>query len=160
MILLFLIASLDTGSIGIFLQKRVGQNAKLFSIYKLRTLCRETGRISRIGRFMRTYKLDELPQFFNVLLGDMSVVGPRPDLPGYYDALQGEERKILELKPGITGPASIAYANEEAILSLQKDSLKYNDEVIFPDKVRLNLKYYYERSLWLDIKIIIRTIIR
>lgn len=88
----------------------------------------------------------------------MSVVGPRPDIPGYYDLLEGENRKILELKPGLTSEASIKYANEEELLSKQENPLKYNDEVIFPDKVKINLDYYYNRSFWLDIKIIIQTI--
>lgn len=90
----------------------------------------------------------------------MSVVGPRPDIPGYYDLLEGENRKILELKPGLTSEASIKYANEEELLSKQENPLKYNDEVIFPDKVKINLDYYYNRSFWLDIKIIIQTIFK
>jgi lipopolysaccharide/colanic/teichoic acid biosynthesis glycosyltransferase len=153
------VSTIDTSSSGLFLQKRVGQYGKVFTIYKLRTINSKTGAISRIGRFLRKYKIDEFPQFFNVLLGDMSFVGPRPDVCGYYDLLEGKNKKILQLKPGITSLASIKYANEESVLSNQQDPLKYNDEIIFPDKVKMNLEYYYTRSFWLDIKIIFKTFI-
>jgi len=116
-----------------------------------------TGRISRLGSFLRQSKIDELPQLWNVLKGDMSVVGPRPDVEGYYDLLQGEERKILELKPGLTSLASIKYYNEEVLLVLQENPQCYNDEVIFPDKARMNLDYYYHRSFLGDVKIILKT---
>lgn len=159
-ILLIMICCLDTNSFGIFFQKRVGKDARLFWIYKLKTIHPRTRKISTLGHFLRKYKLDELPQLFNVLFNDMSFVGPRPDIPGYYDKLEGENRKILELKPGITSLASIKYSNEEEILSSQQNPLKYNDEIIFPDKIRLNLEYYYKRSLWLDIKIILKTIFK
>lgn len=149
-------AALDTRQNGFFLQKRVGQYGKLFTIIKLRTI--KNDKISSVGRFLRDTKIDELPQFINVLFGSMSVVGPRPDIQGYYDCLQGEERKILELKPGLTSEASLKYFNEEQLLSEQKNSLEYNDRVIFPDKVRLNLDYYYNKSLFLDVKIIFRTL--
>lgn len=109
---------------------------------------------------MRKSKIDELPQLFNVLFGTMSLVGPRPDIPGYYDTLQGENRKILKLKPGITSEASIKYANEEVVLEQQPNPLQYNDEVIFPDKVKMNLEYYYKQSFWLDLKILFKTIFR
>ena len=110
--------------------------------------------------FLRRYKLDELPELWNVLKGEMSLVGPRPDVPGYADNLKGKDRRILELRPGITGTASLKYANEEEILAAQDDPQKYNDEVIFPDKVKVNLQYYKNQSLWLDIKIIFATIFR
>jgi len=154
----YLILTLNTGSNGLFLQKRVGQYGKLFTIYKLKTMHPKTGRITKTGAFFRKYKLDELPQFLNVLKGEMSIVGPRPDIEGYYDKLEGERRKILELKPGITSEASIKYYNEEEILENQHDALQYNDAVIFPDKVKMNLDYYYKNNLFLDIKIIIKTI--
>ena len=117
-------------------------------------------RITKFGAFIRKYKLDELPELLNILKGDMSFVGPRPDLPGYADNLKGEDRKILNLRPGITGVASLKYANEEKILSTQKDPIKFHDEVIYPDKVKLNLDYYYNNNLWVDIKIIFATIFR
>ena len=117
-------------------------------------------RITRIGVFLRKYKLDELPELCNVLVGDMSFVGPRPDVSGYADKLEGEDVLILELRPGITGPASLKYANEEEVLALQEDHVKYNDEVIYPDKVKINLDYYYNNNLWIDIKIIFATVFR
>ena len=154
----WLILIFDTNSNGFFFQKRVGQFGKLFTIYKLRTMHHQTGNVSKLGYFFRKYKLDELPQFLNVLKGEMSIVGPRPDIEGYYDKLEGEDRKILELKPGITSEASIKYYNEEEILEQQQDALNYNDTVLFPDKVKMNLDYYYHQNLLLDIKIILKTI--
>jgi len=117
-------------------------------------------RITSIGRKLRKWKLDELPSLLNVILGNMSIVGPRPDVPGYADNLVGEQRKILELKPGITCPASLKYASEEKILANMHDSAEFNDKVIFPDKVKMNLDYYYSRSFLLDVKIIARTLFR
>ena len=108
---------------------------------------------------MRKYKLDELPELWNVLIGDMSFVGPRPDVPGYADKLKGEERNILQLRPGITGPASMKYRNEEELLALQDDPQKYNDEVIYPDKTRINLFYLNHYSFFKDIKMIICTVL-
>ena len=157
-ILIFIISSLDTRSSGWFIQNRIGQYGQIFKIYKIKTLQPKTKNISSWGRFLRKSKLDELPQLFNILIGDMSFVGPRPDIPGYYDLLQGEERKILNLKPGLTSEASIKYKDEEELLARQKDPLEYNDHIIFPDKVKMNLKYYYQRSFWGDLKIICKTI--
>lgn len=156
----WLILIMATQSNGLFFQKRVGQFGALFTIYKLQTIHPKTGKISRIGYHMRKYKLDEFPQFINVLKGEMSVVGPRPDIQGYYDTLEGENRKILELKPGITSLASLKYYNEEEILEQQDNPLLYNDTVIFPDKVKMNLDYYYNQNLLLDLKIILKTILR
>ena len=152
-------AYFDT-SRGLFLQTRIGQFGKPFNIYKIRSIHKDTGRISVFGNFLRRSKLDELPQLLNILLGQMSFVGPRPDIPGYYDQLQGEDRKILELKPGLCSWTALKYIDEETLLQLQKDPLKYNDEVIFPDKVKMNLKYYYNLSFWEDIKILWATAIR
>ncbi|MFA5298898.1 MAG: sugar transferase [Lutibacter sp.] len=154
-----ILASADTNSTGIFLQERIGRLGKPFTIFKLRTMHSKTGNISGIGTFFRKFKLDELPQLFNVLLGNMSVVGPRPDISGYYDNLKGEAYKILELKPGLTSLATIKYANEEAILLQQENPLLYNDTVLFPDKVKLNLDYYYHHSFFGDIKIIWQTVL-
>ena len=109
---------------------------------------------------MRKYKLDELPELFNVLIGQMSLVGPRPDVPGYADKLVGVDRDILKLRPGITGPASLKYLNEEEILAKKDNPKLYNDEVIYPDKVKINLDYYNNQSIWIDIKIIFATIFR
>ena len=152
----------------IFKQKRVGKNGYLFTMYKFRTMIvshdgssisvKGENRITPLGAVLRKYKLDELPELWNVLIGDMSFVGPRPDVPGYADKLQGSDRNILKLKPGITGPASLKYRNEEVLLALQDDPQKYNDEVIFPDKVKINLDYLENQNFWLDIKIILYTI--
>ena len=154
-----------------FVQKRIGKNGKVFQMIKFRSMAviqssdstisiKGDVRITKTGAFLRKYKLDELPELFSVLRGDMSIVGPRPDVSGYADKLEGENMLILELRPGITGPASLKYANEEGILALQEDPVKYNDEVIYPDKVKLNLDYYYNNNLWIDIKIIFATIFR
>ena len=160
LLLFWIIASLDTKSNGLFIQERIGQWGRIFKIYKLKTMHPKTKHISSIGKFFRKSKIDELPQLWNVLMGNMSFVGPRPDVAGYYDMLEGQNRKILELKPGLTSLASIKYANEEALLATQENPLNYNDTVIFPDKVRMNLEYYYHHSLVGDIKIILKTIFR
>lgn len=151
-------AAIDTQSNGFFVQQRVGQHGRLFRILKLRTMSRQDQSISNYGRFLRRSKIDELPQLFNVLIGEMSIVGPRPDVPGYYDQLQGEARKILKLKPGLTSEASLKYYNEEEILAMQPDPLHYNDTIIFPDKVRLNLAYYHQHTLKTDLSIIWKTV--
>ena len=117
-------------------------------------------RITPIGKFLRRWKLDELPTLWNVLKGDMSFVGPRPDVPGYADKLEGESRRVLEMRPGITGPATLKYANEEQLLAGVDNPIKYNDDVISPDKVRINLDYMNNLSMWTDIKIIFKTIFR
>lgn len=157
----WLLAVIDTHTNGIFVQERIGQYGKKFKIYKLRTIITsstsEKYRISKIGRLLRYYKLDELPQVYNILKGDMSVVGPRPDVPGYYDLLVGENRKILELKPGLTSLASLKYNKEEFLLEKKESPLTYNDNIIFPDKVQLNLSYYYNRSFGGDLIIILKT---
>lgn len=154
----------------IFTQRRVGKNGNLFTMYKFRsmTVCHSgssisvagESRITPLGAVLRKYKLDELPELWNVFIGDMSFVGPRPDVPGYADKLQGDDRLILKLRPGITGPASLKYANEEEILAKVENPIKYNDEIIFPDKVRINLDYYYHHTFWGDIKLIFQTIFR
>lgn len=152
----------------IFTQQRVGKDGKSFTMYKFRSMTVGHGgssvsvagetRITPLGAKLRKYKLDELPELWNVLIGDMSFVGPRPDVPGYADKLTGSNRAVLKLKPGITGPASLKYRNEEEILAKQSDPIKYNDEVIYPDKVRININYMKHWSFLLDLKIIIYTI--
>ena len=154
----------------IFKQQRVGRNGELFTMYKFRSMTVShsgssvsvagESRITPLASILRKYKLDELPELWNVLKGDMSFVGPRPDVPGYADRLQGENRLILKLRPGITGPASLKYANEEEILAQVSNPVKYNDEVIFPDKVRINLNYYHNHTFWGDIRLIFQTIFR
>ena len=172
LIIAFLILIFDKYPI-FFTQLRVGMKGKHFTSYKFRTMIKNADsmasntitikndpRITSIGKFLRKYKLDELPNLWNVLVGDMSFVGPRPDVPGYADRLTGNDRRVLDLRPGITGPATLKYANEEQLLEEADDSQKYNDEVIFPDKVKINLEYLDNWSLWLDINIIFRTIFR
>ena len=118
----------------------------------------EDPRVTRLGRFWRKTKIDELPQLLNVMIGQMSFVGPRPDVPGFADRLQGEDRIILELRPGITGPATLAYRNEEALLASVPDPVRYNREIIYPDKVRINREYIQKWSFWQDIRYILQTL--
>ena len=169
LIIAFLIRIKMSGGPIIFKQKRVGQYGKLFTMYKFRSMTVHhfgssvsvagESRITPLGAKLRKYKLDELPELWNVLVGDMSFVGPRPDVPGYADKLQGEDRRILLLKPGITGPASLKYRNEEELLAKQENPQKYNDEILFPDKVRINIDYLNNWSFVKDIKIIIYTVL-
>ncbi|MCI6154137.1 MAG: sugar transferase [Porphyromonas sp.] len=152
-----------------FCQKRVGKGGKIFTMVKFRSMVVShsgssvsvagESRISPLGAKLRKYKLDELPELWNVLVGDMSFVGPRPDVPGFADKLVGEEREILQLRPGITGPASLKYRNEEELLAQVDDPVKYNAEVIYPDKVRINLEYLRGWSFGKDLKYIIQTIL-
>ena len=169
-LLLILIKSTSKGSV-FFIQERVGKDGKIFKIIKFRTMSviqdsssmisiKGDIRVTKLGIFLRRYKLDELPELINVLLGHMSLVGPRPDVPGYADKLVGYDRDILKLRPGITGLASLKYSNEEEILAKKKNPKTYNDEVIYPEKVRINLEYYNNQSIGLDIKIIFATIFR
>lgn len=153
----------------LFTQKRVGKDGKLFTMYKFRSMTVShsgssvsvagESRITPLGAKLRKYKLDELPELWNVLIGDMSFVGPRPDVPGYADNLKGKDRDILKLRPGITGPASLKYRNEEEILAHVDNPQQYNDEVIFPDKVRINLFYLNNYSFLMDIKMIFCTVL-
>ena len=180
----------------IFRQKRVGQHGRLFTIYKFRSMsakpvkgvsvaAAEQSRVTPLGEKLRRYKFDELPELWNVLKGDMSFVGPRPDVPGYADRLQGEDRDVLRLKPGITGPASLKYRDEEYILAAFDEFLKsgkqgdgslpdfakvvrddgvktvidYNDKVIYPDKIRVNLYYLHHYSFWKDVQMIVCTVL-
>lgn len=153
----------------IFTQQRVGKNGKLFTMYKFRSMTVGHGgssvsvagesRITPLGAKLRHYKLDELPELWNVLIGDMSFVGPRPDVPGYADQLEGSDRDVLKLRPGITGPASLKYRDEEDLLAQQTDPQRYNDEVIFPDKVRINLYYLNHYSFIKDIQMIFCTVL-
>lgn len=152
-----------------FSQVRVGKDGKPFTMFKFRSMIVEHGgcsvsvagekRITPLGATLRKYKLDELPELWNVFIGDMSFVGPRPDVPGYADKLEGDDRLILKLRPGITGPASIKYRNEEDLLASVDDPIRYNNEVIYPDKVKINLDYYYHNSLLGDLKYIFQTVL-
>lgn len=159
LIILYIIAALDTFSNGIFFQERIGQHGNRFTIFKFKTIHERKRTCSKIGRILRKGKLDELLQLFNIIKGDMSFVGPRPDIQGYYDQLEGSDRRILELKPGLTSEASIEYRNEEALLLQQENPLLYNDKILFPHKVKMNLTYLDNMSLMTDIKILFKTII-
>lgn len=164
---MILISTIDTKEFGLFSQKRVGLDGKIFKIYKIRTMkgiqkntiTTSSHRITKIGKFLRDYKLDEIPQLINILKGDMSFVGPRPDVIGYADELQGEDRIILTIKPGITGPAQLKYKNEEEILSSVQDPIWYNNNVLWPDKVAINKEYVKNWSFLKDINYIIKTIV-
>lgn len=164
----FVILLVD-GSPVIYKQRRVGKCGSLFSICKFRTMHNRPevvttitvsgdNRIFPLGRALRRYKIDELPQLINVLNGEMSFVGPRPDVPGYADQLKGEERIILSIRPGITGPATLAFRNEEKLLALAADPRMYNDEVIYPEKTRLNIEYAKSMTFLGDIRCILKTI--
>lgn len=167
----WLVAAIETRSNGFFIHKRVGRHGRVINVYKIKTMYASDGvrspiasnnlsAITKSGAFFRKYKLDELPQLFNVLAGSMSLVGPRPDVPDYADQLQGSDRLILLLRPGITGPASIKYKNEEDLLSAAADPVLYNDTVIWPDKVRINKEYFMGYSLFSDIKYIMQTFLK
>lgn len=153
----------------LFRQTRIGLGGKPFTIYKFRSMkvnrddfhitLNTDSRITPFGQFMRKTKLDELPQLWNIIVGDMSVVGPRPDVPGYADKLQGDDRLILTVRPGLTGAGSVKYNNEEDLLAMQDDPVYYNDHILYPDKVRIDLGYIKHWSFWLDLKIILFTLL-
>ena len=176
------------GGPAFFTQKRVGRHGRLFTIHKFRSMAVShdnssisiagEARITSLGATLRRYKLDELPELWDVLIGNMSFVGPRPDVPGYADKLEGDNRDVLKLRPGITGPATLKYRREDEMLSGvrslvadlnddfnfdektdQEVALWYNDNVIYPDKVRLNCYYYRHYSFVKDIQMILCTVL-
>lgn len=165
----WLLAAVETKSNGFFIQKRVGLNCNIIHVIKIKTMkntlkyrssitTEARGEITSTGIFFRKYKIDELPQLWNVLIGDMSFVGPRPDVPGYADNLIGSDRLVLTVRPGITGPASLKYKNEEEILSQQLNPKEYNDKIIWPDKVKINKEYIEAYTFMNDLKYILQTI--
>jgi len=161
---------LDTGKNGFFTQNRVGRDGHIFKMIKIRTMrdgfttttvtTSNDPRITALGRFFRKFKIDELPQLINIIVGSMSFVGPRPDVPGFADKLEGEDRIILSIRPGITSPATLKFRNEETILARQKDPELYNQTFIFPEKIRLNKEYIRNYSFFRDIQIILKTIFK
>ena len=164
-----LLARLDTGDTGFFVQSRVGRRGKRFKIIKIRTMSSQTGidtcvttsrdcRITPLGRILRRFKIDELPQLYNVLVGDMSFVGPRPDVPGFADGLTGEDQLVLSVRPGITGPATLYYRDEERLLARATDPESFNREVIFPHKTCLNKSYVKHWSMATDLGLIMKTL--
>lgn len=168
LLVIAILIKIDSKGPAFFLQKRIGKNGKPFRICKFRTMYDQAEgdtvttandpRVTRMGHWLRHSKVDCLTELVNVLIGQMSFVGPRPDVPGYADLLQGDDRRILQLRPGITGPASIKYRNEEELLAQQADPKTYNDTVIWPDKVKINLEYLENWSFFGDIKLIFKTI--
>lgn len=168
-IFLIILSRWSTKQKGLLKQERIGKEGGVFIMYKIRTMKNVKGistfvtvkndpRITSLGAFLRNTKLDELPQLYNVLRGDMSLVGPRPDVSGFADKLIGEDRVILSVKPGITGPASLKYREEENILSKQKSPEEYNKQVIWPDKVQINKEYIAKWTFIGDIKYLFKTI--
>ena len=177
------------GGPAFFVQKRVGKGGKMFNCHKFRTMTVNTStgsasgwssvsvagdsRITPLGAMLRHYKLDELPGLWDVLIGNMSFVGPRPDVPGYADKLTGDDRDVLKLRPGITGPATLKYRLEDEMIAeyvaqrqkegdtrpMQEIAVDYNDQVIYPDKVRLNCYYYRHYSFIKDIQMIFCTVL-
>ena len=161
------LAARDTGASGFFVQERIGLDGRRFRLVKLRTMrdvggstvtTRDDVRVTALGRRLRRWKIDELPQLWNVLKGDMSFVGPRPDVPGFADQLQGNDKVLLTVRPGITGPATLKYRDEEALLSGVADPEEYNRTLIWPDKVRLNRAYIENWSFIKDLGLILRTL--
>jgi lipopolysaccharide/colanic/teichoic acid biosynthesis glycosyltransferase len=165
----YVAAALDTKAPGFFRQERIGRNGARFTLLKIRsmrvdptittsvTTVRDP-RITRLGRFWRRTKIDELPQLWNVIRGDMSLVGPRPEVPGFADLLTGSDAQLLAIRPGITGPASIHFRNEEELLAAADDPEAYNRDVLFPAKVRMNLDYIRSYSFRRDIVYLWRTV--
>lgn len=163
------LARRDTGGSGIFRQTRIGRYGVPFQVLKLRTMrvdveadttvtTRDDPRITPLGAWLRRTKLDELPQLVNVVRGDMSLVGPRPDVRGWYDELVGEDRVLLEVRPGITSPAALAFRDEEALLAEEDDPVVYNRDVLWPRKVALNRKWLDTWNLAADIRCLLRTL--
>lgn len=157
------------GGPAFFTQQRVGRHGRLFTMHKFRSMTVShsgssvsvagEARITPLGAKLRKYKLDELPELWDVLIGNMSFVGPRPDVPGYADQLKGDDRRVLELRPGITGPASLKYRDEEELLAKVENPIEYNDTVIYPDKVRINLYYLNHYSFVKDMQMILCTVL-
>lgn len=167
LIVLVVLSTISTGKFGVFSQPRVGKKGRVFDIYKIRSMdvqqedvitAANDPRITKFGYFIRVTKLDELMQIINILKGDMSFVGPRPDVVGYADQLTGDDKIILSVKPGITGLATLHYRNEEELLEKQEDKIKFNDEVIWPNKVKINRSYIENWSFVSDLNILFRTI--
>jgi lipopolysaccharide/colanic/teichoic acid biosynthesis glycosyltransferase len=170
-ILMIVAVAVRTTSRGpaVFIQTRVGRHGRPFRCLKFRTMvigaqaqgtitAAADPRVTAVGRVLRRYKLDELPQLWNVLTGRMSFVGPRPDVPGYADQLQGDDRQVLELLPGITGPATLLFREEERLLAQARNPTAFNDNVVYPEKLRINREYLETGSFWRDIGYIFATV--
>ena len=168
LIIIIMLSTISTKKFGLYSQQRIGLYGMPFDIYKVRSMkqgddsiaitLKNDQRITKFGHFLRRYKLDEIPQLWNVLIGDMSLVGPRPDIPGYADQLKGDDRIVLSVRPGITGPATIKYKNEETLLASQSDPIQFNDTVIWKDKIKINKQYIRNWSFRGDLMYILKTI--
>jgi lipopolysaccharide/colanic/teichoic acid biosynthesis glycosyltransferase len=163
----WLLSTLDTRQNGLFRQARVGRNGEIFEVLKIRTMRGRGGstvtvagdaRTTWLGAVLRKLKIDELPQLANVVRGEMSLVGPRPDVPGFADQLVGADRIVLTVRPGITGPAAVAYRHEEKLLALADDAEAFNRDVLWPAKVRLNREYVEQWSLRADVRWLFATV--
>lgn len=169
LLITILIKLFSPGNI-IFCQERTGRYGKSFILYKFRTMIdnpsknsisvKGDARITALGSRLRKYKLDELPELWNILKGDMSFVGPRPEMKAYTNKLKRDEKLILELRPGLTSPATLKYFREEELLASVANAQEYNDEILWPDKIIINLDYYRNRSFFGDISLIMKTIFR
>ena len=170
LIIISMVIAVIDGLPVLFLQERVGRFGKEFHLIKFRSMKTDSSeientfpqenilRLTRLGSFLRKYKIDEIPQFLNVLMGDISIVGPRPEISFWVESFPEEFDKILKIRPGITDYASIKYSNEEYLLNQAEDSMKHYKEVILPSKLSLNICYVNNHSFFLDIKIIVKTI--
>lgn len=160
----------NDGSPVFYRQTRIGRNGRPFQIWKFRSMRNHPkaagplitvagdDRITPVGRFLRNSKLDELPQLLNVIAGEMSLVGPRPEVPCYVEQYTDKQRQVLEVRPGITDPASLQYSGEERLLASAVDPGKYYLEVCMPAKLEINLRYTQDATLWTDLGVLVATI--
>ena len=167
-----ILVKLDSSGPILFTQERIGKDFKPFKIYKFRTMkkvgeqdgpkitIKGDNRITRIGRLLRKYKIDELPQLFNVLKGDMSIVGPRPEISEYVNLFKTAYVKLLSIRPGITDPASICYSNEEILLSGPDNWEENYRKIVLPEKIKLSLQYVDNHSIITDLRLIVKTFLK
>jgi len=169
-LLIVICIAVDSRGNVIYKQKRVGRNNVDFKLYKFRTMCADAdkgsqitvsdrdSRITKTGAFLRKYKIDEFPQFLNILKGEMSIVGPRPEVRKYVEMYTPEQMRVLSVRPGLTDYASIRYVNENALLAASDNPEETYIHEIMPDKLALNLQYIDEQSIWVDCKIMWQTV--
>jgi len=172
LLIIFLLVLIESKGGVFYRQIRVGKNNDDFKLFKIRTMFKDAdkkglltigerdNRITRIGYFLRKYKIDEFPQLMNILAGDMSFVGPRPEVRKYVDLYNEEQRRVLSVKPGLTDFASLKYYNENEYLSRFDDPEKEYIQTVMPDKIKLNLEYIRKQNFWLDIKILLQTLFK
>ncbi len=172
LLIIFLLVLIESKGGVFYRQIRVGKNNDDFKLFKIRTMFKDAdkkglltigerdNRITRTGYFLRKYKIDEFPQLMNILAGDMSFVGPRPEVRKYVDLYNEEQRRVLSVKPGLTDFASLKYYNENEYLSKFDDPEKEYIQTVMPDKIKLNLEYIRKQNFWLDIKILLQTLFK